>query len=68
MIRYQMDPETTIEQKERDNGYHEYIISKSYQSSSRKQYLSSIKYLHWWYNYLKKNVFLKTSVKNTCGV
>ena len=52
-----MDPETTIEQDEGDDAYNEYVICKSDQSSSRKIYLSSIKCLHWWYNYLKKNVY-----------
>ncbi len=32
-----MNPGTTIEQDERDDGYFEYIISKSYYNSSRKK-------------------------------
>jgi len=57
MVRYQMGPQTAIEQKEKNDGYYEYIIRKPYQSSSRKKYLSSTKCLHWWHNYLKKNVY-----------
>ena len=64
MVRHKMDPGTTIEQEEGDDAYNEYINSKPYDSSSRKKYLSSIKCLHWWYNYLKKNVyFWKICVK-----
>ncbi len=37
MVRHKMHPGTTIEQDERDDGYCEYIISKSYYSSSRKK-------------------------------
>ncbi len=37
MVRHKMNPGTTMEQDERDDGYCEYIISKSYYSSSRKK-------------------------------
>ena len=37
MIRHKIDPETTIERKEGDDAYYEYIICKFYQSSSQKK-------------------------------
>ena len=46
MVRHKMDPETTIEQEEKDDAYYEYIICKSYHSSRRKKYLSLIKCFH----------------------
>jgi hypothetical protein len=46
MVRHKMDPGTTIEQEEGNDTYYEYIICKSYHSSSPKKYLSSIKCLH----------------------
>ena len=57
MVRHIVDPGMTIEQEEGNDAYYEYIICKSYHSSSRKKYLSSIKCFHWWYNYLKKNLY-----------
>ena len=45
MVRHIVDPGMTIEQEEGNDAYYEYIICKSYHSSSPKKYLSSIKCL-----------------------
>ena len=46
MVRHKMDRGAAIEQEEGNATYYEYIICKSYHSSSRTKYLSLIECLH----------------------